>query len=407
MKIIVYEHVSGGGYAEQVIPPSVLAEGFGMLRSVVADFKDAGHEVTVLLDARIAKLHPQIEVSKILPIHYHKEAEKLLSKNAKINDATYIIAPETAGTLQSLVELAEKTGQISLNCKSSAINIVSNKAVLYESLQSNGFLTPKTLILKSNTSTAKVKQTIKLELNYPVVVKPADGVACIGLSVVKNEAQIEKALAKVKTNSANKYLIIQEFKNGESASVSLLSNGKRARALSLNKQNLTLSDPDSVSSYDGGCVPFEHPLREEAFALAENVVESFSGLQGLVGVDLILAAQRAFVVDVNPRLTTSNIGLYKVAHFNVPEALVNAVLKGTFPTKKENRCVACFTKIETAKLTISVFQKLVKLDAVISPPFPLNNNGRPCALIIGEGDSLDAAKAHLEEAKKHLLNIIS
>ena len=38
LKVIVYEHVSGGGYAGQPIPAGVLAEGFGMLRSVVADF---------------------------------------------------------------------------------------------------------------------------------------------------------------------------------------------------------------------------------------------------------------------------------------------------------------------------------------------------------------------------------
>ena len=43
MKVIVYEYVSGGGYAGQLIPPGVLSEGFGMLRSVVADFKAAGH----------------------------------------------------------------------------------------------------------------------------------------------------------------------------------------------------------------------------------------------------------------------------------------------------------------------------------------------------------------------------
>ena len=39
---------------------------------------------------------------------------------------------------------------------------------------------------------------------------------------------------------------------------------------------------------------------------------------------------RAFVVDVNPRLTTSYVGLRRVANFNVAEAMVNAVLKVGF-----------------------------------------------------------------------------
>ena len=73
MKIIVYEHVSGGGYAGQPIPSGVLAEGYGMLRGVVADFKAAGHEVTVLLDERISKLNPPIDADCTVPIFYANE----------------------------------------------------------------------------------------------------------------------------------------------------------------------------------------------------------------------------------------------------------------------------------------------------------------------------------------------
>jgi len=55
LRILVYEYVSGGGYAQQTISPSILAEGYAMLRCVTADFSAAGHEVTVLLDERISK----------------------------------------------------------------------------------------------------------------------------------------------------------------------------------------------------------------------------------------------------------------------------------------------------------------------------------------------------------------
>ena len=95
MKILVYEHVSGGGYAGQDISPSVLSEGFGMLRCLVEDFKAAGHEVTVLLDARLSKLNPPIDADCIVPIFYPHEPEKFLISIAKINDAIYVIAPET------------------------------------------------------------------------------------------------------------------------------------------------------------------------------------------------------------------------------------------------------------------------------------------------------------------------
>jgi len=407
LKVIVYEHVSGGGYAGQPIPQGVLSEGFSMLRSVVADFKTTGHEVTVLLDSRLSKLNPPLDADCTLPIIYPEESEKFLNNVAKINDAIYVIAPETGQTLQALVELVEKTGKISLNCRSSAIKLVADKAALYERLQKNDFPTPKKLLLKITDSLTQVKQAIKRELKYPIIFKPVDGVGCCGLSLVKEDAQVAKAIAKVKAESKSKCFIAQEFINGESVSVSLLTTGKKAVAISLNRQNISLSEPDMDSSYDGGCVPFCHTIKQEAFALAEKVVESFSGLRGYVGVDLVLAGQKAFVVDVNPRLTTSYVGLRKVASFNVAEVLVDAVLKGKLPIKSENHGVACFLKIETHKPTIDVFHKLAKLTTIVSPPFPLEGNAQSCALIIGNGDTWNDAKLSLEEAKKHMLNIFT
>ena len=65
-------------------------------------------------------------------------------------------------------------------------------------------------------------------------------------------------------------------------------------------------------------------LSKKHLRVAEKVVGCFKGLRGYVGVDLVLAKEKVFVVDVNPRLTTSYVGLSRVANFNVAEALVNA-----------------------------------------------------------------------------------
>ncbi len=407
LKVIVYEYVSGGGYAEQIIPSSFLAEGFGMLRSIVEDFKVAGHQVTTLMDVRIAKLHPPIDAFCILPINYAKEAEKYLKKISTINDAIYIVAPETASTMKSLVKLVEKTGITSFNCESGAIGKIANKAVLYEKLEKKGFPTPKTLTLNLGESPFQIKQEMKRELTYPVVLKPVDGVGCGGLSIVKDESQIEEAIAKLKAESTSAAFLAQEFINGVSASVSLLSNGIKAKALSLNKQNIILAGPSATSSYEGGAVPFEYWLKQDVFEVAEKVVDAFVGLRGYVGVDVVLTEHKAFVVDVNPRLTTSYVGLSKVAGFNIAEALVDSVVNSVLPAKHENEGYACFSKIETPMPTVSAFQNASKSDSVISPPFPLSGNPKAYSLVIGKGDSLDDAQQHLEEAKKHLLNIIT
>lgn len=407
MKVIVYEHISSGGCAGQHISPNILSEGFGMLRSVVKDFKSAGHETTVLLDARLSKLNPPLSVDCMVPILYPKEAEKFLINIAKINDAVYIIAPETEKTLQSLTYLVEEAGKNSLNCKSEAIGMVTDKMGLDHKLKKNRFSTPKTLFLNITDSLSHVKHSIKQELNYPVIFKPVEGVGCSGLSIVKEAAQVEKAINKIKFVSKSTGFLVQEFINGISASVSLISNGKKATALSLNKQNINLSGPDGFSSYKGGIAPFSYWLKQDVFNIAEKVIEEFSGLTGYVGVDFVLTEHKAFIVDVNPRLTTSYVGLHKVARFNVAEALVNAVLRGKLPSKPESRSVACFSKIRTPLPSVATFQKIVQVDSVVSPPFLLNDTAESCALVIGDGENLDEAKLRLEEAKKHLLDIFT
>ena len=54
MKILVFEYVSGGGYADQKLSSSILSEAYGVQRTIISDFKTAGHNVTTLMDYRLA-----------------------------------------------------------------------------------------------------------------------------------------------------------------------------------------------------------------------------------------------------------------------------------------------------------------------------------------------------------------
>jgi predicted ATP-grasp superfamily ATP-dependent carboligase len=142
---MVYEHVCGGGFASEQIPPSVLCEGFGMLRTLIADFKAVGHNVTTTVDSRIAMLNPPIEADCVVPVSSSNEAQANLQKISDEVDAVYVIAPETDGVLGSLVELVEQTNAASLNCSASAIEKVSNKAGFHNLLKKRGVHTPETL----------------------------------------------------------------------------------------------------------------------------------------------------------------------------------------------------------------------------------------------------------------------
>ncbi len=410
MKVIVYEHVSGGGYAQKSIPIGVLAEGYAMLRCISADFKAAGHEVTVFLDSRISKLNPPLEADYIVPIFYADEPRRFLSNIAKINDAVYIIAPETSQTLQLLVKQAEETGKTSLNSRSDVIAEVSDKTRLYEKLKKNGLQTPKTAVLNNTDNLKQIQQTVKREFTFPVIFKPIDGAGCSGISIVQGESDIKGAIVKIKAESINTHFIAQEYLEGTAVSVSELCTEKNSLSLTLNEQNIHLASQHDSSIYIGGCVPIDHRQKKDAFETAAKVVESFSGLRGYIGIDLIYAKDKIFVLDVNARLTTSYVGLRQVVDFNVAQAIVDCVVDGKIPNKKRILGISCFSKIQTPKLRFGGYDRYkmaVKLCGLVSPPFPLKDCSESTSLIMGYGENLADAKLRLEEAKKLLCSIFS
>lgn len=407
MKIAIYEYVSGGGYAQQPIPAGLLAEGFGMLRSIAADFKVAGHEVTVLLDERISKLNPPLDADFTVPINHPSEPEKFLANINRINDAVYIIAPETGQILQNLVKGIEANSKVSLNCTSKAIEKVSNKATLNQNLNIAQLAMPKTLILKFKDSSKEIIKQINQQLTYPIVLKTLDGAGCSGMSIIKTEDAIDAAVAKLHKNSTAPQFIAQNFINGLPASVSVISNGKKAVAISLNKQQIILAQPNEESQYIGGCVPLEHPLSAKACSIAERLVESIGGLRGYIGVDVVLSEDTVYVVDVNPRLTTSYVGLHAVADFNVAQALLEAVTSGNLPKKIHSTEAVYFSKIETPQPTAAALSKLTKLDCLCAPPFSIDSKDASYALVMSKGPTMQMACLHIEEAKKAVRSIIS
>ena len=116
-----------------------------MLRTLAADFKAAGHNVTTMLDARIARLNPPIPADCVMLVFSCQETQATLRKLSEQVDAAYIIAPETDGVLRSFVETVEQTGAASLNCESVAIEKVSDKVGVYEFMRELGLPVPKTL----------------------------------------------------------------------------------------------------------------------------------------------------------------------------------------------------------------------------------------------------------------------
>ena len=118
-------------------------------------------------------------------------------------------------------------------------------------------------------------------------------------------------------------MILQEFVPGRAASVAFLCGP--AGNVPLAPVYQTLSD-DGRFKYLGGELPIPEELAARAVKIAQRAVDCVPGLLGYVGVDLVLghAADGDRAIEINPRLTTSYVGLRALADFNIAEAVLRA-----------------------------------------------------------------------------------
>jgi predicted ATP-grasp superfamily ATP-dependent carboligase len=403
LNLLIFEYVSGGGYTNQKLSASILSEGYGMLRSLISDCKAAGHNVTTLLDSRLKEFNSPNEADQIVSTSSPNEVDEKLKELSSVADAVYVIAPESGQVLEKLVENIEFSGGTSLNCEIDAIKRVSNKMTAYETLERMGLKVPETVLLDIHKKTENIKRLTK-ELGYPLVFKPLDGVSCGGLSLVKDERDIAGAVKKVARESMSKQFIAQKLIGGKAASACVISTGDKAVAVTLNRQLVTLASPDEESGYYGGAVPFDHSLEKEALRVAQRVVEGIGGLKGYVGVDMILADEEPVVLEVNPRLTTSYVGLRRVADFNPAEAIVDAIIVRKLPKNVQSRSYAFFSKVEVPPRR-QIIAETYKLKDIISPPFPIEENRSAYALIATVSTSPKGAELAFHRTKERLLNL--
>ena len=333
-RVFVHEFVTGGGWPLGEVPFDLASEAAAMLRAVLADFSAWGAVRTVTtLDRRLDHFTlPADEVMSVVPGQHASAFSALLDHS----DAALVIAPETDGVLARLSASAEEAGIPLLSCSSAAVAIASDKARCYDLFRQASLPTPVTR--RSSFSTASQAAD---QVGYPVVIKPIDGVGCEGVCLVREPAELADALTLVHQATSHDGIILQSFVAGVHASVSLLVAGEQSLPLSLNGQAIEVGCP---FVYRGGAVPLSHPLAARALTVAQSAVRLIPGLRGYVGVDVILTQDEALLIEINPRLTTSYIGLRQVIDLNLAQAIWGARFRGTLPSQVRLSGQVSFTK---------------------------------------------------------------
>lgn len=235
-------------------------------------------------------------------------------KGVNAADAVWMIAPESDGILERLTQSVENAGKQLLTSNSASVRLTSNKFQLFKHWKDAAVPTPATIPFREWQDNF-----------YPAVMKPIDGCGSTATTYVSSPSIIEFARCRAKTAYYDvDRLIFQKYCRGSAASVAFLIGANSILPMLPAFQNV---NADSHFAYHGGTIPIPHELAERAIALSKHAVESVPGLFGYVGVDLILGNQNNgsedFVIEINPRLTTSYVGLRTLADFNIAKAVLD------------------------------------------------------------------------------------
>ncbi len=305
MRILVYEHITGGGMLGDPQISALAPEGEMMLRALVDDLASIpGIEVSILRDPRIAldlpvKMHvPQSEAA------FGDVFERALNEA----DAAWPIAPEKDGILAHFTRNIVASGRTLLNSRIDAIDITTSKRATADALFAAGIP-----VVPVWPDEPRIPQSVN-----DIVVKRDDGAGCRETLLFGGRAALREWLRQ----GTSQKEIFQPFVRGEARSLSLLACDGRARVLACNRQHVEVID--GVFQFGGVSVNAVVDSEGRYAALAASVARALPGLWGYCGIDFIETVDGPVVIEINPRLTISYAGLRRATGLN-PAQLVLAL----------------------------------------------------------------------------------
>ena len=286
-----------------------------MLRALARDLGEIpGARVVTTRDRRLPAGLPGVETHAV---NADERWEPRLRELLDQCDAFWPIAPETGGALADLCALCEQGGKRLLNSSAAAVRRVASKRRVARALERVGLPCVETW----DASGAWFDRVAHDAL---VVCKPDDGVGCRGVRV----APAASMRGRVRDGS-----VVQPYVEGEAASLSILYGAGEHRLAAVNAQEIerrggALSLKACIVN---GLRNGSRDALRDFDALAGRIGRAIPGLAGYVGVDCIVRDGGTSIVEINPRLTTSYIGLRRSLGINPAACVVSLLSRSPTP----------------------------------------------------------------------------
>lgn len=310
MKILVFEYISGGGCNRDELPDSLAREGLLMLKSLLEGLRKIPDvDVTVMLDARLIQ-ELDWSADQIALIEAQDDCFIRFERLVRQHDAVWPIAPEFDSILFTLCRTVEQLGKTLLVPGSDAVGLAGDKYRTFQCLSREQIPTVPTRVLDNS-----------FVFSEECVIKPVDGVGGNDTYQICDAGDFRRISERLR--STGKYLV-QPHLYGEKTSLSCLFKDGRAWLLSVNLQAFDIVNGQyRLAAIQVNCRTDLSPYRN----LAASIAKAIPGLWGYAGIDLIETPECVMVLEINPRLTSSFVGLNAALGINAA-ALVLQLLHG-------------------------------------------------------------------------------
>ncbi len=223
--------------------------------------------------------------------------EAVLKATLEHGASGVLVAGGLDDELDALAELHRAVGV--LGCSPREFKQARDIRVVMEAASRSGLATPKTALCRTPGEVAEAAR----EVGLPAVIKPDRTSGGYGIRVAKDIDEAVRLFRPVASHS-RRHVVVQEYISGVDASISLLSTGREAVAISVNRQILGLRELGQLEplGYSGNITPLRLGRAESEIRRACEELCRRLKLRGSVGVDLVVRGGEAYVMEVNPRL---------------------------------------------------------------------------------------------------------
>ncbi len=283
-----------------------LHHGRAMLRAFADDLSAAGYPTTIMVDVR--EREPQFSaMARPIPIDDAARFWTVLQEEADRADLILLIAPEECGWLLRCHAALPGCEAKFLSPSGDFLQMACSKHATSEWLREQGVQRLEGQLFNAATSRWPP------EVSVPAIIKPDDGAG--GTRKIIDDWNS----ARPPTHGLWR---IESLIEGTAVSMAAICGAGDPVWLEPLQQ---VFQPPADGIYVGGEYPLPKPLQQRARQLAASGLSAMGPARGYVGLDLVLHkfdCQRDAIVDVNPRLTCSYLGLRQIYSTNLAEALV-------------------------------------------------------------------------------------